>query len=446
MIRTQEKFRDQRILIWGYGREGKSTERFLREYCAPAVLDVYEGARDGVRDAAYDYVFVSPGIKFEEDAPAFDNAKFTSQTQVFLEEFGAQTVGITGTKGKSTTCSLLYTALSACSGRKTLLMGNIGKPCFDYLAEMDEESIAVFELSCHQCQRLQAAPHTAVFLNLYGDHLDRYVTMEHYFQAKAGITRAQMQGDYLLLGQNVPDIATKAQKIRVLPEGLERIGENDTYVNIGPGEGTAPAVFRDIEHFALRIPGEHNQYNARFVYEIAVNLYGCDDAAVRAAMAEFAGLPHRLEHVGCYDGVDYFDDSISTIPQATIQAVTSVPHVKTVLVGGMDRGVDYCPLEDFIRAHPDITFLLAYASGERIFKELCGGKGKSSCDSSGGESSAPANVIYLADLEAQVAMARRITPPGSAVVMSNAAASYGYFRDFEERGDIFQTLVRGDGS
>ena len=437
MIHTQGKFRDKRILIWGYGREGKSTERFLKEYCAPAALDVYEGARDGVRDAAYDYVFVSPGIKFEEDAPAFGNAKFTSQTQVFLEEFGAQTIGITGTKGKSTTCALLHTVLSACSGRRTFLMGNIGRPCFDYLEEMDKESIAVFEMSCHQCQRLQAAPHVAVFLNLYGDHLDRYITMEHYFEAKAGITRAQMEGDFLLLGQQVPDIRTKAQVVRVLPEHRECIG----------GEpAAAPTASRDTEHFALRIPGEHNQYNARFVYEIAVNLYGCDSAAVRKALSSFAGLPHRLEHVGCYGGVDYYDDSISTIPQATIQAVTSVPHAKTVLVGGMDRGVDYTVLEDFIRAHPDIIFLLAYASGERILKELCGGTEESSGVSSAGENAVPANVMYLEDLSAQVAQARKITPPGCAVVMSNAAASYGYFRDFEERGDVFQSLVRGGSS
>ena len=437
MIKTQEKFRDKKILIWGYGREGKSTERFLREYCAPDVVDVYEGARDGVRDELYDYVFVSPGIKFEEDAPAFDNTKFTSQTEVFLEEYGAQTIGITGTKGKSTTCSLLYTVLSACSRRSSFLMGNIGKPCFDYLAQMDDDSIAVFELSCHQCQRLQAAPHAAVFLNLYGDHLDRYLTMEHYFGAKCGITRGQGPEDFLFLGQQVPEVETKAQAVRVLP-GNER--------------------------FELRIPGEHNQYNAEFVYEIAVMLYGCDGEAVRRAMATFSGLPHRLQHVGCYNGVDYYDDSISTIPQATIQAVTSVPHVKTVLVGGMDRGVDYTVLEDFIREHQELNFILAYASGKRILEELKGSAGVRTGGNSAGDASAgdggtesaaeeiPAdsclqesgtcpNAVWVEDLAAQVKKAREITSAGSAVVMSNAAASYGYFKDFEERGDMFRRLV-----
>lgn len=115
MDKTIAKMKDKRILIWGYGREGKSTESFLKQYCQPALVDVFEGPREGVKDENYDVIFVSPGICFEEDAPAFDNPKFTSQTELFLEEYGQQTVGITGTKGKSTTSSMLYKVLDACS-------------------------------------------------------------------------------------------------------------------------------------------------------------------------------------------------------------------------------------------------------------------------------------------------------------------------------------------
>ena len=470
MDRTIGKFKDKKILIWGYGREGKSTERFLTTYCEPAAVEVYEGARDGVQDAAYDYVFVSPGIKFEEDAPAFDNAKFTSQTEVFLEEYGAQTVGITGTKGKSTTCSLLQAALLACSGRKTILMGNIGKPCFDYLPEMDGETIAVFELSCHQCQRLQAAPHIAVFLNLYGDHLDRYGTMEHYFDAKCGITRHQTAEDILLLGQQVPEIETKARKIVIAAEpacGRELSSgrlHDGCSVAVGTEKDSAQESSRRQKEgsqtsFRLRIPGAHNQLNALFVYEIAVNLFGCDGDAVRDAMASFAGLPHRLEHCGTFGGVDWYDDSISTIPQAAIQAVESVPHAQTVLIGGMDRGVDYGVLEDFIRAHAEIDFILAYASGERILREMGTGtrepvgtaadteqptgKGVPQEARESGQSAAvPGNVYYVEDLAAQVRLAGEITPAGGAVIMSNAAASYGYFKDFEARGEEFKRLIR----
>lgn len=399
MQKTIEKLEGKRILIWGYGREGKSTEKFIKEYCRPALVDILEGTREEVRDEAYDYIIVSPGICFEEDAPAFDNRKFTSQTELFLEEYGAKTVGITGTKGKSTTSSMLYQVLDACSGHKTFLMGNIGKPCWDYLPEMTEDSIAVFELSCHQCQRLQAAPHTAVFLDLYEDHLDRYHEMQHYFEAKCGITRCQTEGDFLFVGENVPDIATKAVKraITLLPE----------------------------DHFDLRVPGMHNQLNARFVLEIASCVFGCSKEAIREALKEFRGLPHRLENCGCIDGIDYYDDSISTIPEAAIRAATSVANAKTLLIGGMDRGIEYDILIDFIGQHPEYQFILAYASGKRILESV------KDCP----------NVHYVEDLAAQVRLAQEITPKGGAVIMSNAAASYGYFKNFEERGDVFQRLI-----
>ena len=399
MDKTIARMKDKKILIWGYGREGKSTESFLKKYCAPKSVDIFEGPREGVKDEEYDLIFVSPGICFEEDSPAFDNRKFTSQTEIFLEEYGKQTVGITGTKGKSTTSSMLWRVLDACSGRRTFLMGNIGKPCLDVMPEMDGNSVAVFELSCHQCQRLQADPHVAVFLDLFEDHLDRYHTMEHYFDAKSGITKHQTEEDLLFVGEQVPPLDTKA-RVRVV-----RLPEN--------------------EHYELRIPGVHNQLNAEFVKEIAVSVFGCREEAVRKALAQFGGLPHRLEHCGQLDGIDYYDDSISTIPEAAIRAANSISNTGTVLIGGMDRGIEYDILIDFIRQHSEIQFILAYASGKRILESV------KDCP----------NVHYVEDLAAQVALAKKITPKGRAVIMSNAAASYGYFKNFEERGEYFRKLI-----
>lgn len=399
MEKTIRRFAGKRILVWGYGREGRSTEKLLKEYCSPEVVDIYEGSREGVEEDLYDYVFVSPGIKFEEDAPDFRNEKFTSQTEIFMEEYGAQTVGITGTKGKSTTSAMLAAVLSACTDRKVFLMGNIGKPCFDYMPEMDENSIAVFELSCHQCQRLQKDPHTAVFLNLYEDHLDRYITRKHYFEAKLGITRRQAWDDILYYGEDVPAFETKAKKRLV--------------------------TRKEVRGFTLKIPGDHNQLNAEFVYRIAKEVYGCDGTKIREALSAYSGLPHRLEYAGTVNGVMYYDDSISTIPEAAISAAESVKNVKTLLVGGMDRGIDYDILISYIRKRRDITFLLAYASGARIYEAV---------------KDLP-NVQYVEDLKAQVETAAKITPSGGAVVMSNAAASYGYFKNFEERGDFFKSLI-----
>ncbi len=175
----------------------------------------------------------------------------------------------------------------------------------------------------------------------------------------------------------------------------------------------------------MHIMGEHNQYNAEFVHEVAVKLYGCDEEAVARSLREFRGLPHRLQYIGDFHGVRYYDDSISTIPEASISAAKSIPGLRTVLLGGMDRKINYDILIDFIKEHDELQFICAYESGRRIYESVGG------C----------ANCFYREDLAQAVALAKEITPRGSACVLSPAAASYGYFRDFEERGDMFRKYV-----
>ncbi|MBP5309346.1 MAG: UDP-N-acetylmuramoyl-L-alanine--D-glutamate ligase, partial [Lachnospiraceae bacterium] len=203
-----DRFEGKRILIWGYGREGKSTESFLNRCCKPLSVDIFEGKREDINEDKYDYIFKSPGIVMDED-----NDKYTSQTQVFMEEYASKTVGITGTKGKSTTSSLLYTVLNACLDKETLLVGNIGLPCLDYFDHINEDTIVVYELSCHQLAHLSVSPHIAVFLNLFEDHLDYYKTMDRYFAAKTHISAYQTDNDVLYVGDNVPQFDTDAKKV-----------------------------------------------------------------------------------------------------------------------------------------------------------------------------------------------------------------------------------------
>ena len=390
-----DRFTGKRILIWGYGREGKSTEAFLQRCCKPEAVEVFEGRREDIDEERFDYIFKSPGIVMDEENP-----KYTSQTQIFMEEYGAQTIGITGTKGKSTTSSLLYTVLNACSGRETLLMGNIGLPCLDYFDHIGEDTIIVYELSCHQLAHLTISPHIAVFLNLFEDHLDYYRTMDRYFTAKTHISTSQKADDFLYIGDNVPQFETKAAKTVIASGGNYE--------------------------YELSIEGDHNRYNAEFVYRIATERYGCEPDSVRKALKSFKGLAHRLEHFVTLDGVEYYDDSISTIPQATISAATSLKHAKTLLIGGMDRGIDYGILEDFIDNHKEYNYILMYESGKRIMNGL---KDRT-------------NVFYAEDLKEAVGVAKKVTHSGEACILSPAAASYGYFKNFEERGDIFKQLVK----
>lgn len=385
---------NKRILIWGYGREGKSTERFLLKHCPSSVIEIFEGSGEDIQFDNYDLVIKSPGIN-----TPIENEKMTSQTELFLSQFGKQTIGITGTKGKSTTSSLMYSTLSARYGKKVFLVGNIGYPCLDYYDEIDDQSIIVYELSCHQLNRCRYSPHVAVFLNLFEDHLDYYKTRENYFRVKSNITLHQDENDFYFYGSTVPDLVTKAQT-RLLPE----VSANA---------------------YEISLLGEHNQYNANVVYMICSELYDMTDEEIRKAFLSFHGLPHRMEFAGTVNGISYYDDSISTIPEATIQAIQSIKNVKTVIIGGMDRNIDYGILIDYIRSHTDLMYVFAYSSGKRIYGEV---------------SDLPCCVL-VSDLFAAVRVARNRTPKGFACVLSPAAASYGYFKDFEARGDAFKQYV-----
>ncbi len=408
-MRALEKYRDKKILIWGYGREGKSTEEFFKKHPVAASVDIFEGKPDEVDWDGYDYVFKSPGIRLEhpirEQFQPGDPilSKLTSQTELFVEAFRDRVVGITGTKGKSTTTCLLHHVLKTCFEESTaFLVGNIGVPCLDYFDEMAEgDAVAVFEMSCHQLAYMSISPHTALFLNLYEDHLDFYGDRDTYFRAKRHITDFQTSDDYLYIGVDVPELHVNAH--------ISQVRERYT------GE--------------MKLLGEHNRYNASFVYHVATERFGLDPQSVEQAIADFTGLPHRLQFIGEVGGVKYYDDSISTIPEATIQAAESVPDVATILVGGMDREIDYTPLIRFIPEHRDITFICMYESGRRVFAET--EKYSGTCS----------NLYLVTDLSAAVDLAKKLTQSGRACVLSPAAASYGYFKNFEERGDAFQAIV-----
>lgn len=391
------KFEDKKVLLWGYGIEGKSFEKFLFKYCTPKEVKVYEGDREGLMYDDYDIVVKSPGVPYFN----YKEDKITSMTELFLEEFRDKTIGITGTKGKSTTTAMLYHVLSQNLNKKVCLLGNIGIPCIEAYEDMKNGATAVFEMSCHQLANNTVSPHVAVFLNLYEDHLDYYKTKEAYFAAKLNITKYQTGSDIFFKGVTVPDIETQANVITV-------------------------DEFPDYK-YELNVLGIHNQWNAEVARKIAVEYFGCDEKNVLKSLKTFVGLPHRLEKFATVKGINYFDDSISTIPEATVSAIESIKDIKTVIVGGMDRGIDYSPLIEKAQEREDINFIFCYASGKRIYDSL---KKKS-------------NARYVDDLKTAVAEAKKITTAGSCV-MSPAAASYGYFKDFADRGEFFKDCVLHD--
>ncbi len=406
------------ILILGFGKEGKSTLSFITEFILPKSITVADKnditevlpskvitkCGDGYMSDldGFDVIIKSPGIVFSNQSESV-LAKTTSQTDLFLREFRDSTIGITGTKGKSTTTTLIHHIMK-CSGIDAVLTGNIGIPPLDSARSMKENSVAVFEMSCHQLEFQDISPRIAVVLNLFEDHLDHYGTRQKYIAAKEHIFLHQKKDDVLIISDECTD-QINAAKSKVIT-----VGVNDLL---------------DIPNGATSLIGAHNCYNIS-VSKKVTDIFGVSEKSFFHALKSYTPLPHRLEYVGTKNGVDYYDDSISTVCQTTIQAITSLENVETVIIGGMDRGIDYTELVEFLSQNKVTNIVLMYESGKRVAKMLA----ENGID-----------CIVTDDLYEAVEVSSRLTKKGGKCVMSPAAASYGYFKNFEERGDVFKTLV-----
>lgn len=428
------------VCILGFGREGRSTYRILEKYCAPSAiviadLNSVDREANGLSDSVelicgreyqdcldrFDIVFKSPGIVLER-APSELKCEITSETQVFFTVFREQIIGITGTKGKSTVTSLIYHVLRE-SGADCRIAGNIGIPVFDIAEELKDDTKVVCELSCHQLEYMTVSPKYAVFLNLYEEHLDHYGTMESYYNAKKNIYLHQDKFDILWCSSDL--------KTEDVPSIVVTVSGSDHKADVFVENGTVWDSDDEEYHIPtddIKLLGVHNHYNIAIAWDVCRDMV--DEEDFTGALCSFDPLSHRLEYVDTVRGIGWYDDSISTACATAISAVQSVPNVGTILIGGMDRGIDYTSLVDFL-AEADVRVICMEASGKRVYDMI-----KARVDYKA------ADGAYYADhLEEAVRLAAEITPEGMSCVMSPAAASYGIFKNFEERGDAFKRLV-----
>lgn len=428
------------VCILGYGREGRSTYRLINKYCSPESVTISdlnpvnnppenvniitgENYQDCLDD--FDIVFKSPGIVLKK-SPSELECEITSETQVFFTVYREQIIGITGTKGKSTVSSLIYHILKE-SGKDTYLVGNIGVPVFDIAEDVKENTVIVCELSCHQLEYMTVSPETAVFLNLYEEHLDHYGTMEKYHNAKKNIYLHQQEYDCLLINSDIEYEITGAYDYKISATNPDA----DIYVYSGIKDKIHIHFpvddIRNIPTENIKLLGVHNHYNIAVAYFITS--FYVEQEEFEKALCTFNPLAHRLEYVDTVDGVRYYDDSISTACATAIEALKSVPNSKTILIGGMDRGIDYTSLVDFLN-ESEVNVICMETSGKRIFDMIKSTDFKN-----------PERVHYVQHLDDAVKLAHEITPSGTSCVLSPASASYGIFKNFEERGDAFKKLV-----
>lgn len=431
------RLRGKRILILGFGREGRSSLHFVQKYLPNAVVAVADkNAMDGVKYSGnqyleamndYDIVIKTPGISLKD----FDTkgGEITSQTDLFLSQFHSQTIGISGTKGKSTTTSLIYHLLKS-SGRDAILTGNIGIPCFDIMEEINPDSIVVYELSAHQLEYVHNSPHVGVLLNVFEEHLDHFGTFERYKSAKFNLLRFMGEHDTAVIHD------------ALLNDTL------DLFVN---SKVFSLFDFDDeIDPTALPLKGEHNYQNIKAAL-LACDAYGVDYRELIPYLYTFKPLEHRLEPVGTFGGVVFINDSISTIPQAAIAACQALKRVDFLLLGGFDRGIDYQPLVDYLKAHPVPHLLFTGKAGERMMTLMNGAltfrqaRGSATFDTKVPELVEGPTLYYYSSMEEVFAYIAAHAKPGDVCLLSPAASSYDQYKNFEERGRKFKALAEKFG-
>lgn len=449
-----EKYKDKKILIAGFEVEGEATFEFLKKngiVCDIAdVLDEEEFYKrhpeiraekikvilgDNYLDCVSDYevIFRTPGLSAFN--PKLVEAKekgieITSQVELFMELCPCRTIGITGTKGKGTTASLIYEILKA-SGKDVHLGGNIGVPAISFLEKLNKNSIAVLELSSFQLMDLDKSPNIAVVLNITQDHLDYHKDREEYVEAKKHIVRYQTEEDAAVINIDYEDskLFGEETKARIYDISTRDAVRNGCYVDkddeiILHIDDTEEKI---ASYSELQLRGKHNLEN---VCPAVMTSYlaGADKDSIKKAVGEFKGLEHRLELVGEINGVKYYNDSFATTPETTIAAINSFDEPIILIAGGSEKGSDYTEMGKAIAKKVKVVFLIGDTAKEIKEKII--------------EVNPDANIREgFTDMDDLVKRVSDSSEVGNVVVLSPGCASFGLFENYKQRGDLFKKAV-----
>jgi UDP-N-acetylmuramoylalanine--D-glutamate ligase len=415
------------VCILGFGREGQAMLEALEEEapgCRITIADRngelkienYEtqlGPEYLQNLDRFDVIIKSPGIPLNA-ALKTHRSKLTSSTQIFFDSIadsGATIIGVTGSKGKSTTASLIAAILTR-AGKDTHLVGNIGNPAIAHLREATPGAVFVMELSSYQLMDLTASPHIAVITAFFPEHLDYHGSLKAYKEAKKHITRFQTENDLVFFAAS--------------SEGAREIAEESRGKRIPFSTKDAPVAIED-----TRLLGAHNLSNIAAAFLVSQELRVSREAAI-AAIKAFAPLPHRLQSLGTVDGIEWVDDSISTTPESAIAALDALgDRTQTVILGGQDRGYDFAPLAKRLKNSSVKTVILLPDSGTTIRKAIK-------------QEGVPVTCFEVATMQEAVLRAKEKTINGTPTpicLLSPASPSYGHFKNFEERGEQFRIVI-----
>ena len=439
---TLDELSTKSILILGFGTEGQATYEFLRKHWPARPLSIADqqsidsfpeeivqrlqndpevrlnfGPRylDSVDAYSCEVMIKTPGIPASIGAivrARQSGCILTSHSQIFFDNYPREyVIGITGTKGKSTTASLIHHILKH-AGIPAELVGNIGRPPLALIDSVPKGTYFVHEFSSHQLAEIETSPHIAVLLNIVPEHLDYYATLEEYVAAKENITRFQTAEDFLMFNPEYPVPAAIASRSRAQ---LRPFGNDQSVIDA-----------RDIP-----LLGSFNVQNVLAAVAV-VSLFEIAPPTIVETIRSFRPLPHRLEPVGTYNGVEFYDDSIATVPDATLAALDALgSNVQTLILGGHERNLDYSDLGSRLPANIR-TVILFPTTGQRIWDAI----------ETHSRNTTKPDPFFVSDMEQAVRIAYERTTPGGICLLSPASPSFGMFKDYRERGDSFKAFVR----
>lgn len=355
------------------------------------------------------------------------DGKVWSATNEFFTQCPAPIIGVTGTKGKGTTSSMIASILEA-AGKKVWLVGNIGVASLEVLPEIAAGDIVVYELSSFQLWDIEQSPHIAVILPIEAEHLDIHADMDDYVSAKANIAKFQGVGDVCIFNP-ANEYAAAIGHSYTAAEHIEYDSRSpkSTYID-GDFFYHDEQIICSVSEVQLK--GQHNRENACAALTVAVSL-GISNDDIAAGLRNFKGLPHRLEFVRQVNGVDYYNDSFSSSPPATVAAAKAFDQPEILIIGGIDRGGNFVHLADELKKVSNIKEIALIGKIRQDLQRVFAQEGID----------AKVTVLDATTMREIVGYAATAASTGDVVILSPGCASFDMFKDFYDRGDQFREQV-----
>lgn len=440
------------IAIIGYELEGKSIHNYLKNHFPDVTITIRDKQQKVIDHnlntetifgdqylenlSSHTTLIRTPGLPF--DCPQLQNYRnngghVTTATNIFFSQCKGKTIATTGTKGKSTTTSLIYHILSN-QLPNVYIAGNIGVPMIDLLQHDQEKNIYVLELSSYQLEDFRYHPNIAILLEIVPEHLDHHQTLEKYLAAKANIMAKQTPDDLFITNPQYPSSqqlqsVSKAQKIFFYhhphPYAYSYVSQDRFYTQNGHGP---KEVCLQSE---TQLLGNGNRENICAAITVA-SLHGIPTEKIALHLKSFKPLPHRLEVVAEKHGITFVNDSIATTPEAAVNAIEAFHNrVSTLICGGYDRGLDYTVLAKKIIMSGIATVITLPDTGSKIQQAINAQQSNERLP----------RLIAAENMEHAVQQAFLHTPANNVCLLSPASASYNTYQNFSERGNHFKICI-----